>query len=124
MTQRQIGLGQYIVGSVAASGSAQPVFTIGDLAKVWLVAYVSEDDAPLVRVGEPVEARVLAYPGRVFTGTLNLVAAAIDAANHRQFVRAEIDNADGALKPEMFARLQGLAGPASAASPFRGGRHL
>jgi membrane fusion protein, heavy metal efflux system len=111
VTQRQIGLGQNIVGSVAASGSALPVFTIGDLGRVWLLAYVREADAPSMHVGEPVEAGVLAYPGRIFTGTLNYVAPAIDATTHRQFVRAEIANSDGALKPEMFANVHIFVGP-------------
>jgi cobalt-zinc-cadmium efflux system membrane fusion protein len=110
VTQRQIGLGQNIVGSLAASGSAQPVFTISDLRTVWLLAYVREADAPSVHVGDPVEADVLAYPGRVFTGKLSYVAPAIDPSTHRQFVRAEIANGDGALKPEMFANVRILVG--------------
>jgi cobalt-zinc-cadmium efflux system membrane fusion protein len=110
VTQRQIGLGQNIVGSLAASGSAQPVFTISDLRTVWLLAYVREADAPSVRVGDPVEAQVLAYPGRAFEGRLSYVAPAIDAATHRQFVRAEITNGDGALKPEMFANVRIVVG--------------
>jgi cobalt-zinc-cadmium efflux system membrane fusion protein len=114
VTQRQIGLGQNIVGSVAASGSAGPVFTIGDLSTVWLLAYVREADAPLIQAGDPVEARVLAYPSRVFTGTVNYVAPAIDAASHRQFVRAEIANAERALRPEMFADVRILVGPDTA----------
>ncbi len=110
VTQRQIGLGQNIVGSLAASGSAQPVFTISDLRTVWLLAYVRESDAPAVQVGDPVEAQVLAYPGRVFEGRLSYVAPAIDPATHRQFVRAEMANGDGALKPEMFANVRILVG--------------
>ncbi len=110
VTQRQIGLGQNIVGSLAASGSAQPVFTISDLRTVWLLAYVREADAPSVQVGDPVEAEVLAYPGRIFTGQLSYVAPAIDSSTHRQFVRAEIANGDGALKPEMFANVRILVG--------------
>ncbi len=110
VTQRQIGLGQNIVGALAASGSAQPVFTISDLQTVWLLAYVREADAPSVHVGDPVEADVLAYPGRVFAGRLSYVAPAIDPVSHRQFVRAEIANGDGALKPEMFANVRIVVG--------------
>jgi cobalt-zinc-cadmium efflux system membrane fusion protein len=39
------------------------------------------------------------------------VAPAIDAANHRQIVHAELANADGSLKPEMFADVRILVGP-------------
>jgi cobalt-zinc-cadmium efflux system membrane fusion protein len=49
------------------------------------------------------EVRVPAYPQRVFKATVTYVAALVDPVTHRLPVRAEIDNRDGALKPEMFA---------------------
>ena len=59
--QRQIGVGQNIVS--ASSGASNPVYTIGDLSKVWLIANVREADTALVHVGDPVSVRVLALPG-------------------------------------------------------------
>jgi cobalt-zinc-cadmium efflux system membrane fusion protein len=98
VTQRQVGLGQYI-----QSGGANPVYTIGDLSRLWLVANVREVDAPLMRVGAPVAVHVPAYPERVFDATISWVAPALDPTTHRLPVRAEIANPDGALKPMMFA---------------------
>jgi cobalt-zinc-cadmium efflux system membrane fusion protein len=49
---------------------------------------------------------VLAYPKRVFKARLTYVAAVVDPVTHRIAVRAEIDNHDGALKPEMFANFR------------------
>jgi len=98
VTQRQVGLGQYI-----QSGAANPLYTIGDLSRVWLIANLREADAPEGRIGAPVEVRVAAYPGRVFTASLSWVAPSLDPATHRLPVRAEIANPDGALKPMMFA---------------------
>jgi len=103
--QRQVGLGQYI-----ASGASSPVFAIGDLARVWLVANVRETDAAAVRVGLPVEVGVPAYPDRIFQARLSYVAPALDPVTRRLPVRAEIDNSDGALKPEMFARFRIVTG--------------
>ncbi len=57
VTDRQVGPGQYL-----QSGNSTPVYTIGDLASVWLVADVREVDAPLVEVGQEIEVRVLALP--------------------------------------------------------------
>ncbi|HUC66276.1 MAG TPA: efflux RND transporter periplasmic adaptor subunit [Stellaceae bacterium] len=111
--QRQVGLGQYI--NSTAAGASTPVFSIGDLSVVWLVANVRETDAPLMHVGAPVDVRVLAYPGRVFKAKLTYVAPAIDANTHRLPVRAEVENADGALKPEMFASFSIMTGDAVAA---------
>lgn len=95
---RQVGLGQYI-----QSSATNPVYSIGDLSTVWLVANVREVDAPFIRPGEPVEVHVLALPGRVFKARLVYVAPAVDPNTRRLLVRATIENADGALKPEMFA---------------------
>ena len=101
VVQRQVGLGQYIAS--ASGGSGNPVYSIGNLSTVWLIANVRETDAPLVRVGQPVEVRVLAYPGRVFKAKIAWVAPSIDGSTRRLPVRAEVDNRDGALKPMMFA---------------------
>ncbi|HEV2301145.1 MAG TPA: efflux RND transporter periplasmic adaptor subunit [Stellaceae bacterium] len=110
VTQRQVGLGEYI--NSAAAGAADPVYTIGDLSVVWLVANVREADAPKIRLGEPAEVRVLAYPGRVFHAKISWVASGIDADTHRLPVRADVENPDGALKPLMFARFDIAAGRA------------
>jgi cobalt-zinc-cadmium efflux system membrane fusion protein len=108
VVDRQVGPGQYL-----QSGSGTPVFTIADPASVWLLANVREADAGLVKLGQSVEVRVLAYPKRVFKARITYVAALIDSATHRLPVRAEIDNRDGALKPEMFASFRILTSDAS-----------
>lgn len=101
VTQRQVGLGQYIQS--AAGGASMPVFTIGDLSKVWLVANVRESDAPGLRVGQAVEVAVMALPGKTFKAKLAWVGSAVDPITHRLPVRAEVQNPNGELKPQMFA---------------------
>lgn len=108
VVQRQIGLGQNIVS--ASSGASNPIFLIGDLSKLWLVANVREEDTPRLRKGDPVEVTVLAFPGKVFQARLTYAAAAIDPITHRLPVRAEVDNPDGLLKPDMFARFRIITG--------------
>jgi cobalt-zinc-cadmium efflux system membrane fusion protein len=98
ITDRQVGPGQYI-----QAGSSTPVYTIGDLSTVWLVADVRETDAPLIERGQLVEVRVLALPGQVFKATLTAIGAAVDPVTHRVPVRATIANTEGKLKPQMFA---------------------
>lgn len=98
VTDRQVGPGQYI-----QAGSATPVYTLGDLSTVWLVADVREVDAPLVEVGQEVEIRVLALPGKVFRARLSSVGSQIDPVTRRIPVRAVLDNREGKLKPQMFA---------------------
>ena len=97
VVDRQVGPGQYL-----QAGGA-PVFTIADPSSVWLLANVREADSGSVNLGQPVEVRVLAYPKRIFKARVTYVAAVVDPVTHRLPVRAEIDNHDLALKPEMFA---------------------
>ena len=101
VTQRQVGRGQYIQS--VSGGASNPVYTIGDLSTVWLMANVREEDVPLMHVGAPVEVRVPAYPGRVFKAKISWVSASLDPNTHRLPVRADVENPDGALKPMMFA---------------------
>jgi membrane fusion protein, heavy metal efflux system len=105
IVQRKVGPGQYV-----GSGASDPVFVIGDLATVWLVAFVRETDAPLVHVGQPIYFTVLAYPDRTFPATISYVAAALDSTSRRLLVRASVDNSADLLKPEMFASVKILTG--------------
>jgi cobalt-zinc-cadmium efflux system membrane fusion protein len=108
VTQRQVGLGQYIQS--VSSGASTPVYTIGNLSTVWLMANVREADAGLMRVGAPVEVRVLAYPDRLFRARITWVAPAIDTNTHRLPVRADVENPGAALRPNMFASFSIITG--------------
>jgi len=110
VTQRQIGLGQNIVSQ--SNGGTNPVFSIGDLSKVWLLANAREADARLIHIGDPVEVRVPAYPGRLFNAHISFVAPSIDPTTHRLPVRAEVENPDRVLKPEMLASFRITTGGA------------
>ena len=108
IVDRQVGPGQYL-----QAGGGTPVFTIADPSSVWLLANVRETDAGLVKLGQSVEVRVLAYPKRAFKARVTYVSALVDSVTHRLPVRAEIENRDGALKPEMFANFRILTGDPS-----------
>ena len=100
VVQRKIGPGQYV-----SAGATDPVFVIGDLSTVWLVAFVRETDAATVAVGQQIAFSVMALPGRALTARIDYVSAAIDPATRRLLVRATVANKDGLLKPEMFANV-------------------
>jgi membrane fusion protein, heavy metal efflux system len=108
VVDRQVGPGQYL-----QAGGGTPVYLIADPTRVWLLANVREADAGLVKLGQSVEVRVLAYPNRAFKARLTYIAALVDPTTHRLPVRAEIENRDGALKPEMFASFRILTSDAS-----------
>lgn len=105
IVQRKVGPGQYV-----GTGASDPVFVIGDLSTVWLVAYVRETEAPIVHIGQAVFFTVLAYPDRSFPANISYVAAALDPTSRRLLVRATVNNSAGLLKPEMFASVKIFTG--------------
>ena len=98
VVQRKAGPGLFVAGA-----SSDPLFVIGDLSTVWIVANVKETDAPAMEVGQKIEFRVLALPGKSFSAKIDYVASTIDPVTRRLTVRAAIPNPDGKLKPESFA---------------------
>ena len=105
IVQRKVGPGQYV-----GSNTIDPVFIIGDLSTVWVIAYIRESEAPTVHTGQAIYFTVLAYPERSFPANLSYVAAALDPTTRRLLVRATVNNAAGLLKPEMFASVKILTG--------------
>ena len=100
VVQRKVGPGQFI-----SAGASDPVFVIGDLSTVWLMAFVRESEAADVKVGQEIEFTVLALPGRTFKANIDYVSAAIDPSSRRLLVRASMDNKENLFKPEMFANV-------------------
>src|SRR5262245_12902233 len=110
IVQRKVGPGQYV-----GSGSTDPVFIIGDLSTVWVVAFIRETEAPIVHVSQAIYFTVLAYPDRSFPANISYVAAALDPTTRRLLVRATVNNDAGLLKPEMFASVKILTGEGDSA---------
>jgi cobalt-zinc-cadmium efflux system membrane fusion protein len=84
---------------------AEELFTITDLSEVWVLADVYEKDIAQLRTDREVAISVDAYPGRVFTGRLTYVSDLINPQTRTAKVRCVVDNRDGALKLDMFARV-------------------
>lgn len=86
--------------------AGQPLFRLADLAVVWVEGEVFEQDLPLVRVGQPVEAEFTALPGAVRTGRIVYVYPTVDEATRTARVRVELPNGRRDLKPGMYATLR------------------
>lgn len=76
-------------------------FTISDLSYVWIVCDVYENDLDAVRVGEPADVHLAAYPGKVLKGRVDNILPALDATLHTAKVRIEVPN-PGMLRIGMF----------------------
>ncbi len=88
-----------------SGGGAQELFTIGELDRVWVLGDVYEVDLGRVRVGAPARVTVVAYPGKVFTGTVDWVSGSLDPNTRTAKVRCTFDNADRLLRPMMYSTM-------------------
>jgi cobalt-zinc-cadmium efflux system membrane fusion protein len=108
---RMVNPGVEVSGQYS-NGTTSELFTVGELDKVWVLADVYEADLARVAIGAKVTVNVLAYPGRVFEGTVDWVAGALDPATRTAKVRCTFANPDRALKPEMYANVHIVASEA------------
>jgi cobalt-zinc-cadmium efflux system membrane fusion protein len=93
---------QQVTGASGVQGLASPSpFTISDLTHVWIVCDVFENDLANVRLGENVEIRLNAYPGRVITGVISNISPALDSNIRTAKVRIEVQN-PGLMRLGMF----------------------
>ncbi len=60
-------------GEYVAQGT--PIVTVGDLANVWLRAYIDETDLGRVKVGQKVRITTDTYPGKVYEGRISFLAS-------------------------------------------------
>ncbi len=100
-------IGGVVMDAKAVRGSAinpgDALFTVGVLDEVWLTADIYEEDAARLAVGEKLEARVAAFPGEVFHGTISNISPDINPNTHTLEVRSKVANPGIKLKPRMLA---------------------
>lgn len=92
-----VGLREVSVGGLVRP--ADPIATLDDTSVVKLDFTVPERFVSAIEPGLPVLATTSAYPDDVFDGLIAQIDSRIDPVTRSVTVRAEIDNADGRLRP-------------------------
>ncbi len=82
----------------------QDVATIVDINRLEATLNVPEREIETMKVGQPVQLRVDALPGRVFTGTVDRIAPVVDAGSGTFRVICSFAS-EGSLQPGMFGRM-------------------
>jgi cobalt-zinc-cadmium efflux system membrane fusion protein len=99
---RTVNPGAEVAGQYSG-GNSNELFTIGDIKKVSVWADVQDTELGKLKVGDDVEVRVIAHPGKHYDGKIDLVANTVDPVLRTGRIRATMDNQNEDLKPEMFA---------------------
>ena len=84
---------------------ATTLTTLVDLDEVKVEVSVPERYLQQVRLGQPLEFAVAAYPDRLFKGEVYFISPRLDEGTRTALVKARIANRDGHLRAGMFASL-------------------
>jgi Cu(I)/Ag(I) efflux system membrane fusion protein len=99
-------------GSAVSSGDV--IATLADPKHLWFVGNVFEQDFRFIKPGQKMVLQVEAYPDKEFVAYANYIAPTIDPQTRALLIRAEIDNIDDLLRPDMFASAKLTTGIADA----------
>ena len=98
---RQLGLAQEQIQALAASGGDQANLLLPG-EKAWVYAQIYEYEMGLVKAGQQIEVSATAYPGKSFHGIVKSVDPIVSRETRTLKLRAEVENPEGMLKPEMY----------------------
>src|SRR5580704_6458138 len=65
-------------GTLVQPGGSPAPYAVADVTSKWLLAEVPEANLPALCLGQEVDVRLLAYPGRVYHGRITNIAEAVD----------------------------------------------
>jgi len=82
----------------------KPLFELVSLDPIEVEFHLSELDSGRVRVGQEVGVTVAPFPGEVFAARVDVVSPVIDPMTHTLRVKASLDDAQGRLRPGLFAK--------------------
>ena len=97
VVRRMVSLGEYVqVG--------RSLVEIVSLNPIEVEFRVAEIDSSFVRLGQEVAVHVAPYPDRSFGAKVTVISPTIDPNTRTLRVKAVVDNAEGLLRPGLFAR--------------------
>lgn len=82
-----------------------PLFVIGDLSRVWVMANVYAGNITAIKNGLKVDIHSTAYPEKTFQGEISRISNVIDPNQKVLKAIIELDNPGQLLKPEMMATI-------------------
>lgn len=116
-----VGLTDIVPGALINPGA--PVVTLDDVSSVRVDFEIPDRYLASIREGQPITARVDAYPGETIEGKIQKLDTRIDEQTRAITARAEFPNPSRRLKPGMMMRIsiaqgqrQAVAAPEAAVS--------
>src|SRR5262249_34147104 len=88
--------------------TSDTLFVLADTSTLWVAADLRERDwqALALAAGQEVDVETPALPGRTLKARIRYVGRQVEAETNAIPLIAELSNADGLLRPGMFARVR------------------
>jgi RND family efflux transporter MFP subunit len=107
ITGRFVDNGAFVPSATSGSAAQNAaIFTLMDFTTIRAQAAVPETESSFIRPGLPVKFTLEALPGKTFDATVSRSNGVLDEATRTMLTEADIANADGALKPGMYANIR------------------
>ncbi len=97
VTQKNVDVKDYVdEGTV--------MYKVADLSRLWVLFDAYETDFGAIDTGDTVDFTVRSHPGKIFNARITYIDPFINPETRTARVRAEVENSEGTLKPDMLAR--------------------
>ena len=93
------------IDSGSAAKTGQTLLRIADLSRVWIEAELYEAELDLIREGMNATVSLPYLPGRTIDSVVDYIYPYLDKTSRTGRIRLSLDNADGVLKPDMYAEV-------------------
>lgn len=100
VVEREVTLGHLV------RPEREALVVVADTTRLWVLVDVPEMRLKDVVVGSRARITVAALPGSAFEGVVSLIGAELNESTRTAQIRVEVDNADGRLRPGMFAHAE------------------
>jgi len=97
VTERSATIGRLV-------STDQVLYEIVDTSSMWADLDVPEADLPVVASGQAVTLTLDGLPGRALAGKITYIAPAVDPHTRTARARVPLENADGALRANMYGQ--------------------
>lgn len=84
---------------------ASDLMTVANLETLWAIAEAPQQQASLVRIGQPVEISISTFGDQRFTGRVVHIGETLNPETRTAQVRCLVNNPRGNLRPEMYATI-------------------
>jgi len=111
---KSANVGDIVTPFSSAAGTTGAVVTMADMSTLEVEADVSENAIAGIKVGQPAEIQLDAFPELRLLGSVSRIVPTVDRSKATLLVKVKFDETDDRVLPDMSARIAFLSRPLAA----------